>query len=103
MLRLALARRWFLGLTGGVVLPNSGLDREAPGGLATWRLARTGSAKRNTLGDKAGAWKSPYHNGRAMIQGLVLLSSLGEPLLLATPPSRYWDGPYQHNKTERIG
>jgi mannose/cellobiose epimerase-like protein (N-acyl-D-glucosamine 2-epimerase family) len=25
------------------------------------------------LGDKAGAWKSPYHNGRAMIQCLELL------------------------------
>ncbi len=29
-------------------------------------------------GDKAGAWKSPYHNGRAMIKCLELLSSLSE-------------------------
>ncbi len=39
-------------------------------------------------GDKAGAWKSPYHNGRAMLQCLRLLSFLDEicpsaiPLLL---------------------
>ena len=30
-------------------------------------------------GDKAGAWKSPYHNGRAMIHCLELLSWIGEP------------------------
>jgi mannobiose 2-epimerase len=32
-------------------------------------------------GEKAGAWKSPYHNGRAMLQCLTLLSSLTEPSL----------------------
>lgn len=31
------------------------------------------------LGDKAGPWKSPYHNGRAMIECLERLHSFGEP------------------------
>jgi mannobiose 2-epimerase len=34
-------------------------------------------------GDKAGAWKSPYHNGRAMLQCLELLSSLSASALSA--------------------
>jgi mannobiose 2-epimerase len=31
-----------------------------------------------TLGDKAGAWKTPYHNGRAMLECSELLLSLAE-------------------------
>ena len=38
--------------------------------------ARVSEAKKPS-GDKAGAWKSPYHNGRAMIQCLELLSVIG--------------------------
>ncbi len=34
------------------------------------------SEARKASGDKAGAWKSPYHNGRAMIQCLELLSTI---------------------------
>ncbi|HIC01377.1 TPA: hypothetical protein EYO63_16955 [Candidatus Poribacteria bacterium] len=31
-----------------------------------------------TAGDKAGHWKSPYHNGRAMLECLAILSSLSK-------------------------
>jgi len=37
-------------------------------------IARNGKR----YGDKAGAWKSPYHNGRAMIRCLELLTSLSK-------------------------
>jgi mannobiose 2-epimerase len=34
------------------------------------------SEARKPSGDKAGAWKSPYHNGRAMLQCLELLATI---------------------------
>ena len=62
------------------------------------------SATGKPSGDKAGVWKSPYHNGRAMLQCLRLLSFLDEicpsaiPLLLLTVMEADWqrslDGPY---------
>lgn len=45
------------------------------------------SEARKPSGDKAGAWKSPYHNGRAMIQCLELLSTLSSTASDSTPTS----------------
>jgi mannobiose 2-epimerase len=44
------------------------------------------SAMGKPSGEKAGAWKSPYHTSRAMLQCLALLSPLIESSLSATPP-----------------
>jgi mannose/cellobiose epimerase-like protein (N-acyl-D-glucosamine 2-epimerase family) len=49
------------------------------------RVAQNGKP----LGDKAGAWKAPYHNGRAIIQSLELLSFLNESSLSVLTPSSY--------------
>jgi mannose/cellobiose epimerase-like protein (N-acyl-D-glucosamine 2-epimerase family) len=39
-------------------------------------------------GNKAGAWKDPYHNGRAMMECLSLLDSIAELCLTQSPASR---------------
>jgi mannobiose 2-epimerase len=49
-----------------------------------WHMRITVSG--NPAGEKAGAWKSPYHNGRAMLQCLALLLSLSESLPLPPQP-----------------
>jgi cellobiose epimerase len=41
--------------------------------------ARVGQNGKPKGEDKAGPWKGPYHTGRAVLQGLELLSSITEP------------------------